>query len=92
MPRTFFLNVPKLPIQNHGFWSIFLGNISFWGGWRFLESQKKLQASHVQLIQDEAGVWQAQLLVGHVRLAGKNHDTPAKNQEMSPEKWDHLKR
>lgn len=48
----------------------------------------KLQASHVQLIQDEAGVWKAQLLdLCHV--AGKKHDTPAKINKC-PLKRDHL--
>lgn len=74
MPRTFFFKCQTIPIQNHRFWSIFSWKHVFLGGaGDFLESQQKIQASHVQLIQDEAGVWESPA-VGHVRLAaGKKH-------------------
>lgn len=72
-----------------GFWSIFSWEHFFLGGFRFLETQKKIQASHVQLIQDEAGVWESPAF-GLVPCGRKKaHDTPAKIKKCLM-KRDHL--
>lgn len=72
----------------------FLETFLFGGAWRFLESPKKLQASHVQLIQDEAGVWKAQLLdLCHVAgkktwyTGRKSTNVPWKGTTYSCKKW-----